>query len=305
MLAGGALPLSDIARHTGLTQDAARRLLKGAAALKLIEARAGDRFGLGAQGAALLGNPGLAMMIEHHAMLYEDLRDPVALLRGEQQATSIGALWPYAESPRPGELPREATASYTALMAATQQMVADEILAAYLFRRHRRVMDVGGGNGAFLAAVASAAPKLDLMLFDLPSVAESAQSRFETAGIAGRATIVGGNFLHDPLPTGADLITLVRVIHDHDDDAVLAILAAAHRALPPGGALLIGEPMAETPGAEPVGDAYFGFYLLAMGSGRPRSAASLEGLLRRAGFARVRLHRTRNPFIASVIVANR
>ena len=66
----------------------------------------------------------------------------------------------------------------------------------------------------------------------------------------------------------------------------LALLAAAHAALAPGGTLLLAEPMAGTPGAEPVGDAYFGFYLLAMGSGRCRAAPrSSRALLREAGFA--------------------
>ena len=56
-------------------------------------ARRGDgRFGLGALGAALVGNPGIAAMVEHHALLYADLRDPVALLRGERGATGSGAL---------------------------------------------------------------------------------------------------------------------------------------------------------------------------------------------------------------------
>ena len=62
------------------------------------------------------------------------------------------------------------------------------------------------------------------------------------------------------------------MLHDHDDAAALALLRAARAALPPDGTLLLAEPMAGTPGAEPMGDAYFGFYLLAMGSGRPRTA---------------------------------
>jgi demethylspheroidene O-methyltransferase len=94
----------------------------------------------------------------------------------------------------------------------------------------------------------------------------------------------------------------VRVLHDHDDDSVLAILRAARRALPPDGVLLIAEPMAETRGAEPVG-AYFGFYLLAMGSGRPRSPQALTALLERAGFGRIRLLPTRRPLLARVMIA--
>ncbi len=84
------------------------------------------------------------------------------------------------------------------------------------------------------------------------------------------------------------------MVHDHDDDARAALLRAVRAALPPGGALLLAEPMAQTRGAEPVGDAYFGFYLLAMGQGRPRSAAVLTAMLREAGFDAVRLLPTRD-----------
>jgi demethylspheroidene O-methyltransferase len=107
----------------------------------------------------------------------------------------------------------------------------------------------------------------------------------------------------DPLPTGADLLSLVRVLHDHDDAQALRILQAARRALPAGGVLLVAEPMSGTAGAEPMGDAYFGFYLLAMGQGRPRTPAELRALLGQAGFARVRTARTRRPMLTRLIVA--
>ena len=91
-------------------------------------------------------------------------------------------------------------------------------------------------------------------------------------GLSGRVEAVGGSFLDGDLPAGADVVSLVRVLHDHDDESALRLLARIHAASPPGATLLIAEPMAGTPGAEPVGDAYFGFYLLAMGSGRPRTS---------------------------------
>jgi demethylspheroidene O-methyltransferase len=164
------------------------------------------------------------------------------------------------------------------------------------------VLDIGGGDGSFLRAVARRAPGLQLKLFDLPPVAALAQARFATAGLGARAEVTGGSFLTDPLPTGADIATLVRVLHDHDDDSVLAILRAARRALPADGVLLIAEPMAETKGAEAVG-AYFGFYLLAMGSGRPRTPEALTALLEQAGFEQVRLLPTRRPLLARVMTA--
>jgi demethylspheroidene O-methyltransferase len=99
-------------------------------------------------------------------------------------------------------------------------------------------------------------------------------------------------------------VSLVRVVHDHDDAEALAILKAAHRALLPGGRLLIAEPMAGTPGAEPMGDAYFGLYLWAMGSGRARRVGELEDMLNQAGFARAREVRTARPLLVRLLVAD-
>jgi demethylspheroidene O-methyltransferase len=85
----------------------------------------------------------------------------------------------------------------------------------------------------------------------------------------------------------------------------MALLRAVHAALPPDGTLLITEPMAQTPGAERAGDAYFGFYLLAMGSGRPRSADEIKAMLQAAGFTRTRTVATSVPLTTRIIVAAR
>jgi SAM-dependent methyltransferase len=154
----------------------------------------------------------------------------------------------YSGAEQPGAVSADRIRDYTALMAASQPMVAEEVLATYRFDRHRRVLDVGGGNGAFLRAVAAEAPRLELMLFDLPAVAEQARARFAAAGLGARATVHGGDFTQDALPQGADLITLVRVLHDHDDDVALGLLRRIRAALPPGGRLLLAEPMAGTSG---------------------------------------------------------
>jgi demethylspheroidene O-methyltransferase len=98
---------------------------------------------------------------------------------------------------------------------------------------------------------------------------------------------------------------LVRVVHDHDDPAVLALLRAAYRALPSGGVLLLGEPMLGTPGAERVGGAYFEIYLLSMGQGRPRAPQELRQMLQRAGFERSELRPTRLPLQCGLIVAHK
>jgi demethylspheroidene O-methyltransferase len=256
---------------------------------------------VGALGAALAGNPAVAAMVGHHALLYNDLRDPIGLLRGEHERTELGQYWPYAGTPRPADAGAADVAEFSALMAASQALVAADVLAAYRFGRHRCLLDLGGGDGGFIVEAAAAAPALRLMLFDLPAVADRARARFAEPGLSRRAQAIGGDFRRDTLPPGADIVSLIRVIHDHDDAAALAILQAARQALPPDGTLLLAEPMADTSGAESVG-AYFSFYLLAMGSGRLRRAEELMSMMREAGFSHVRRVPTRRPMLVRVLV---
>ena len=142
-------------------------------------------------------------------------------------------------------------------------------------------------------------------MFDLPAVMPLAQARFDGSALAGRVSIHSGSFRTDPIPTGFDLVTLVRILHDHDDDVALALLGAIHESLPPGGTVLIVEPMADTPSARKMGDGYFGFYLWAMGSGRPRSIGEIGTMLKRAGFARSREISTDLPIICSAIAGSK
>lgn len=303
ILQDGPQTIAELSHRMSLHPAAVERLLDAAVSLRLASRRGAGRFGLGPLGAALIGNPGLAQMIEHHPLLYADLHDPVALLRGEKADTALSGYWPYAGGDSPAALSAETVTAYTALMSASLPHIAEDVIDAYPLQRHACLLDVGGGDGTFLTTVAARVPELRVVLFDLPAVAERARERFVAAGIADRATAVGGSFLSDPLPKGADVVSLIRVVLDHDDKSVLTLLRAVRRALPDDGTLILAEAMSGTRGAEPIADAYFGFYLLAMGGGRARSPAELEVLLRNAGFGRVRMVPTARPFLARLMVA--
>ncbi|MFO1126011.1 MAG: methyltransferase [Methylocystis sp.] len=299
-LAAGPQNLNEIAARLDLSPEAAQRLLRAATSLRLLRALRNDRYALDDLGASMLANPSVAAFVEHHALLYDDLRDPVALLRGETK-TRLSAFWPYAK----GGAGDDATCdAYSDLMARSQKLIAEEVLDAYPLGRHQSLLDIGGGDGAFVAAVAARHPALRLQLFDLPPVAVRARRLLAAKGLA-RVEVYAGSFLETPPPGGADIVTLIRVLHDHDDQTAGAALRAAHAALPPGGTLLVAEPMAETAGAEAIGDAYFGFYLLAMGSGRPRRPDEMTLLLQAAGFDRIRFLKSPNQLFASVLSARR
>ena len=304
-LADGPRTLEQLAEQAGLPPDATRRLCGAGVSLRLLRLGEGGRYGLGDLGAALLANPGVSAMIEHHALLYRDLADPVGLLGDESRATELSAFWAYARNAEADALSPEQVGEYSALMGVSQGFIAGEILDAYAIARHRLVLDVAGGEGAFIRAAAQRAPQTRFLLFDLPAVAERAGRAFAQAGIDGRAQAVGGNLFADPLPQGADLACLIRVLYDHPRERALAILRAIHQALAPGATLLVAEPMAGLAGAERVGGAYFAFYLLAMRGGEARDASQIAALLQEAGFSAIASVPTRRPLLTSLIRAGR
>jgi demethylspheroidene O-methyltransferase len=303
LLRDGPVAASELASRLAIPADGLERLLRAAAALELVERRDAGRWGLGPLGAPLLAAPGLLRLVEHNALLYEELRDPLALLRrpAGDRGTTLAEYWPYAAAARRNRVGAAEVAGYTALMAATVAPIADEVLDAVPLHDAHTLLDVGGGDGGFVSAAAGRHAGLRLALFDLPPVAARATRRLRDAGLAERVAVHGGDFHAQPLPAGADVVTLVRVLLDHDDEAVLALLRRVREALPPGGRVVVAEPFAGARGAEVVGDVYFGLYLWAMGRGRARREEELRALLRAAGFRRVRTRRTRYPVQCGVM----
>lgn len=306
VLAQGPVSIAQVAERLELSHEAAECLLRAGRALMLSEEARPDGWMLGEQGAVIAANRGVQAMVRHHRLLYTDLADPMALLRADRkQPTHLSRFWSYAGALHGAGTRGRDTAEYSALMAASQHFVADEVLASVSFKDVRRLLDVGGGHGAFLGAVGSAYPHLELGLFDLPEVAaRGAEIVGESLG-ESRISAHGGNFFADPIPAGFDMVSLVRILHDHDDAPARALLANIHRSLAPGARLLIAEPMAQIAGAQGMGEAFFGLYLWAMGSGRPRSPAEIVTMLREAGFSSAQPVATAQPVNASVVIAHR
>ncbi|MGP1355093.1 methyltransferase [Roseicyclus sp.] len=293
----------ELALEVGIAPQRMRVLCQAAASLRLLKRRRDGRYALDRLGAALPGIPGLAQMIAHHDVLYRDLADAPDFF-ADGSGTELAGFWPYVFGAG-AALDPETARVYSDLMAQSQTLVAEEALRALDLRGVATLLDVGGGTGAFLTAVGLAHPELRLHLFDLPVVAEGAATRFAANGLTGRATITGGSFRTDALPSGADAISLVRVLYDHSDETVRMLLAKAHAALPEGGRLFVAEPMSggETPSR--AGDAYFAVYCMAMRTGRVRSAEEIRQLLGEAGFSDARAVRTARPFITGLVTARK
>jgi demethylspheroidene O-methyltransferase len=293
----------DLALRLSIAPDRMRVMCQAAASLGLLNRNRDGRYALGRLGAALPGIPGLAQMIKHHDVLYRDIADPVDFFQ-DGSDTELAGFWPYVFGAT-GQIDPETAAIYSDLMAQSQTLVAEEALRHLRMDGVETLLDIGGGTGAFLTAVGLKHPGIALHLFDLPVVASGARARFNDAGLLDRTTITGGSFRTDALPMGADAISLIRVLYDHTDDTVRMLLSKAHAALPAGGRVIVSEPMSG--GAKPTraGDAYFGIYCMAMGTGRARSADEIAALLSDTGFGEVRIRKTARPFITGLVEARK
>lgn len=295
MLADGPATAPALATRCAVPPERIQILLQAGAAMRLLKRR-GDKFALAHRGAAFLAVPGLQDMVRHHDVLYRDLADPVAFIRGEI-TTELADFWPYVFGAK-GAMDPAQTARYSRLMAESQALVAQEALAHLSLKGAQKLLDVGGGTGVFLRAVRARYPHMQLALFDLPDVVAQAAL---PADIARH----GGSFRTDPLPAGADVISLVRVLYDHSDDTVRALLAKVFAALPPGGRILIIEPMSGGTRPDPQTDVYFSVYTLAMQTGQTRSAARISALLSEAGFTKISREHADRRFITCVLTASK
>ncbi len=286
-----------------IAPDRMQVLLQAGAGLGLLTRQRDGRFALALRGASLLGVPGLAEMIQHHSALYADLADPVAFLRSNDP-TALARFWPYVFGAS-GAVDPQVTATYSNLMAESQVLVAEDTLRMVDLSGVKRLMDVGGGTGAFLAAVGAAYPALQLDLFDLPVVLHGAGARLGAAGFANRVSLHPGSFRDDPLPLGADAISLVRVLYDHADATVANLLSAVHAALPPKGRLIISEPMSGGAIPDRTTDVYFAVYTLAMQTGRTRSGAEIAALMAASGFVNISIQKGFRPFVTSIVTGER
>lgn len=268
-------------------------LCDAAASLGLLTKMRDGRYALARLGAAFRGVPGLDDMVRHHEILFRDLSDPIGLLKGDRE-TELARFWPYVLD----EKDAAASAEYSKLMEVSQALVAQETLAQVTFSDAHRLLDVGGGTGAFLRAVAAEYDELELSLLDLPDVVTCADT------MGGRIHPVAGSF-RDPLPTGADMISLIRVLYDHSDETIRVLLRRVFEALPSGGRLLISEPMSGGAISERSTDAYFAFYTMAMRTGQVRSAERITELLHDQGFVNVRSPQPDRPFVTRVLTARK
>jgi hypothetical protein len=157
------------------------------------------------------------------------------------------------------------------------------------------VVDVGGGNGALLAAVLAAHPQARGLLYDREAVVSRAGATL--ASHPGRCRVEAGDFF-EAVPAGGDLYTLSQILHDWSDARCLDILANCGRAIRPGGRLLVIERLLQDPSGhtDPMNYLADMHMMVLFPGARERTTTEFERMLGAGGFELLRVVPTRSPF---------
>lgn len=171
---------------------------------------------------------------------------------------------------------------FNAAMTGGSRAQVDAVVQAYDFSGIDTLVDVGGGQGAFLSAILTAYPAMRGVLFDQPHVVTGAPVVLGASGVADRCTIVGGSFF-ESVPADADAYILKWIVHDWDDPEAVTILRTCRRAIADTGRLLLVTRVLP-PRNEPHPAKFTDLLFLVMYGGRERTAEELERLLAGGGF---------------------
>ena len=144
-----------------------------------------------------------------------------------------------------------------------------------------RVLDVGGGHGAVMEQLQSAAPHYNCSVLDLPHVVE-----MMAGNQASKIKFVGGDmFDKDTIPE-ADFVFLKHILHDWSDEDCQKILKNIHNILPDNGSCLIVESYIPDAGQATKED-WLGFSMdltvMTIG-GRERTESQTKEMMEKAGF---------------------
>ena len=182
--------------------------------------------------------------------------------------------------------------NFDAAMTELSSGVVETIAAALDFSQWDCIVDVGGGQGAFLAGILAIHPMTKGILFDLPHVVAGAPAVLQAHGVADRCQTVGGD-MFSTVPTGGDAYVVKNVLMDEDDAEVCAILQACRSGIRTSGRLIVIERLLTDPNPNEIN--LSDVTMLVMTGGRERTLSELTALFAEAGFHLEQSVATRSP----------
>jgi predicted O-methyltransferase YrrM len=281
LLAPAPLTAAQVTQRVHGDERALTILLDALAAMELLSKRDGQ-YRCEPQIAALLAADapqGVLPMVLHSASLWQRWTELTGIARGDAAARTR------ARAPRDDAAMR----AFIGAMHVVSAPQAETIARAIQPGPARRLLDVGAGPGTYTIALLRQAPQMQATIFDQPAVVEMARANLAAVGMAERATLVGGDFYKDELPGGHDLALLSAIIHQNSHRQNIDLYRKIHRALVPGGRLVIRDHIQSPDRTQPRGGAVFAINMLVgTEGGNCYTLAEYEEALVAAGYERVR-----------------
>lgn len=290
-LADGPLTVEELARRTGTHAQSLYRALRALAGKGVFTEVSPEVFDL-TELAQPLRSDHPRSLREAYPLLAADIQawaEYAHSLRTGQAAFDKAhgkSYWDHmVENPEDNE-------RFNASQRAVSRREIRALVPAYDWGSFSTIVDVGGGNGTFLAALLAEHPTLHGTLFDQPHVVSSAGPVLEERGVSDRTTVVGGSFFEE-VPAGADAYTIKRALYDLDDSAAAEMLRVVRTAMREDSRLLVIEPVVEPGNSFDWGKLY-DLLLLVMRGGGGRSPSQIETLFRKADLELVRIIPTKS-----------
>jgi len=181
------------------------------------------------------------------------------------------------------------TAAFIAAMHYNAAARAPMVVQAVGVSGVNRMLDVGGGSGAYSIAFAQASETLQSEILDLPAVLAIAQRHIEDAGLAGRIKTRAGDLRSDSFGSGCDLVFISAICHMLDPEENRALFRKSFRALAPGGRVVVQDFILEPDKTAPRTAALFSLNMLTgTRAGASYSEPEYRTWLAQTGFTGIR-----------------
>ncbi len=229
-LAGGSKTSEEAAERLGVDKRALDRLMNALCTMELL-VKKGNMFANtpAAQKFLVKGSPEFLGGFYHSNHLWDTWSSLTGAVRSgksvfERKIDDRGEEW---------------LTAFIAAMHYRASRTAPSVVAKLDLANVSRVLDVGGGSGAFAMAFVKAKEDIKAVVFDLPNVIPLTGGYIEQEGFHGKVDVVVGDYHTDELGSGYDLIFLSAVIHSNSVEQNIKLIQKCAKALNPGGQVVI------------------------------------------------------------------
>jgi ubiquinone/menaquinone biosynthesis C-methylase UbiE len=244
----------DVARRLGTDWRATDRLMNALGAIGLL-VKEEDRFRNSPSALRFLlpSSPDYMSGLMHTVHLW----DTWSTLT---EAVRLGTLVPAPKQRRAD--PIVWTEAFIAAMNDRARKQAPVVAAQMDLKEGMRVLDVGGGSGAFAVAFVRAKRGVTATVFDLPNVLPLTERYVSEEGLLERIELVAGDYTTDELPGEYHLVFLSAIIHSNSPDQNRKLVRKCARALKPEGSLVVQDFIMDESRTDPPAGAFFALNML-------------------------------------------